>query len=428
VGISKQASESSAKSGDIIDYTLMVAVSGTNVNNVAVTDALPPNETFQEFLSSPAGTTPAVIPSASATELVWNLPNNLSAGTYQITYAAQVNNFLKGGSVLNNCAQVSFAGGGPVSSCVSIPVVGGYTVKIGVYNEAGEIVMEFPVAQYSQPILNVTLQSSNTITTLSGPGSTINVYYEGYLIGTWNGTTSNGTLVTNGAYYIKIDNIDSNGVDQSTTVQAMVSRPLYSTTVLIYNEAGEVVRHLYAYTSNPGQTIVTSAQLSTSVIEPSNVTSTGGTPAQVTISLSNGTTVVWDGKSDSGSIVQNGQYFVEVHSLDGQGGDTIIDQRISVLDPNNGMGPVFAKPNILTSANGFSTTFVDATGETLTLSVRIYTTAGELVTVVNGAPGANEASWTATGVASGLYIAEVESLNPAGGIADQKTLKLVVLH
>ena len=48
---------------------------------------------------------------------------------------------------MTNCAQLSFTGGVPVSSCVSIPVVGQYTVKIGVYNEAGEIVMEFPVVQ-----------------------------------------------------------------------------------------------------------------------------------------------------------------------------------------------------------------------------------------------------------------------------------------
>ena len=428
MGISKQASQTSAKSGDIITYRLNIGVTGNNVNNVAVTDVLPTNETFQTFLSSPPGTTPAVIASAAATQLVWTLPNNLAPGNYQITYSTQVNNFLQGGTVLNNCAQLSFTGGAPVSSCVSIPVVGQYTVKIGVYNEAGEIVMEFPVAQYSQAILNVTLQSSNVITTLSGSGSTINVYFQGYLIGTWNGTTSNGSLASNGSYYIKIDNIDSNGVDESTTVDAQVNRALYATTVLIYNEAGEVVRHLYAYTSNPGQTNVTSAQLSTSVIEPSNGTSGGGTPSEVKISLSNGTTVIWDGKSDNGSIVQNGQYFAEIHSMDGHGGDTLIDERISVLDGNNGTGPVFAKPNILTSANGYSTTFVDTTAETLTLSVRVYTTAGELVTVVNGVPGTNAASWTATGLASGLYIAVVESSNPAGGNAGQKVLKLVVLR
>ncbi len=355
VSISKQASESSAKSGDMITYSLTIAVTGNNVNNVAVTDVLPPNETFQEFLTSPAGTTPVMSASASATQLVWTLPNNLAAGSYQITYSAQVNNFINGGTTLTNCAQLSFTGGAPVSSCVSIPVVGQYTVKIGVYNEAGEIVMEFPVVQYSQPILNVTLQASNVITTLSGPGSSINIYYEGYLLGTWNGTTSNGSLVTNGSYYIKIDNIDSNGVVESTTVQAMVSRELYATTVLIYNAAGEVVRHLYAYTDNPGASIVTSAQLSTGVIEPSNGVSGGGTPSQVTISLSNGTTVVWNGQNDTGSIVQSGQYFVEIHSVDGEGGDSVIDQRISVLDGNlnTGIGTVLAKPNILTSANGF---------------------------------------------------------------------------
>ncbi len=434
VSITKQASESSAKSGDVITYTLSIQVTGNNVNNVAVTDVLPPNETFQSFLSSPAGTTAGstVITGSSgpATQLTWDLPNSLTVGSYQISYTAQVNNFLKGGTTLNNCAQLSYTGGAPVSSCVSIPVSGQFTVKIGVYNEAGEIVMEFPVAQYSQPILNVTLQASNVITTLTGPGSTINIYYEGYLLGTWNGTTSSGTLATNGSYYIKIDNIDANGVDESTTVPAVVSRSLYTTTVLIYNEAGEVVRHLYAYTDNPGGSIVTSAQLSTNVIEPSNGVPGAGTPSQVTIILSNGTTVVWDGKSDTGTVVQNGQYFVEISSVDGHGGDTVIEQRISVIDgnANNGMGSVLAKPNVLDSANSFSTVFEDTTSENLTLSVRIYTIAGELVTVVNGAAGTNIAPWNATGLASGLYIAVVESLNSTGGIADQKVLKLIVVH
>ena len=36
--------------------------------------------------------------SASATQLVWTLPNNLAAGSYQITYSAQVNNFITGGT------------------------------------------------------------------------------------------------------------------------------------------------------------------------------------------------------------------------------------------------------------------------------------------------------------------------------------------
>ena len=429
VSISKQSSESNAQSGDSITYVLNIGVTGNAIGNAAVTDVLPGNETFQGFLSSPPGTGSSKIVGA-ATTLVWTLPANLAPGNYQITYAAQVNNFIQGGAILNNCAQLSYAGGAPVSSCVSVPVIGQFTVQVGVYNEAGELVKEILVTQFSNPVENVTLQSSNVITTLSGAGSTIQIYYQGYLLGTWNGTTTNGSLVTNGTYYIKVDNIDSHGVDRSTTVQAMVSRTLYQTTVLIYNEAGEVVKHLYAYTSDPGQAVVTSAKLSNNVIEPTYGTPGAGTPAQVTITLSNGTTLVWNGMSDNGSIVQSGQYFVEITSADGQGGNTIIAQRISVLDgaAHNGMGAVFAQPNSLDSANGFTTTFRDTTGESLTLTVHIYTIAGELAALVNGQAGTNAAPWNASNLASGLYLAVIDSVDANGGIVNHKTIKLLVVH
>ncbi len=38
----------------------------------------------------------------------------------------------------------------------------------------------------------------------------------------------------------------------STTQQVTVSRTIYKSTILIYNEAGEVVKHLYAYMDDPG--------------------------------------------------------------------------------------------------------------------------------------------------------------------------------
>ncbi len=64
----------------------------------------------------------------------------------------------------------------------------------------------------------------------------------------------------------------------------------------------------------------------------------------------------------------------------------------------------------------------------MTLRVRVYTLAGELMSDFQGTPGANQASWDATGYASGLYLAAVELLNPNGGLMDRQILKVMVLR
>ncbi len=256
------------------------------------------------------------------------------------------------------------------------------------------------------------------------------VYFDGVPLGSWNGTTTNGSLVSNGIYYVKVDSISNLGVDVSTTQQVTVDRTLYQSSILIYNEAGEVVKHLYVYTDDPGKPGVGSVQLSSTVIEP-GMAQGAGTPSQLTITLSNGTTVVWDGTTDSGSFVQSGQYFVEVHTMDGKGGETTVIKEVAVEDRNsvNGIGVVTAWPNQLVAAKGLmTTTFHNNSSMSLTLKVSIYTLAGELVQASTGAAGTNQASWDASQVASGAYLAVVEILNPNGGLAGKQILKLIVLH
>ena len=79
----------------------------------------------------------------------------------------------------------------------------------------------------------------------------------------------------------------------------------------IYNEAGEVVKTLYVYSSNPVAGTVSQLKLSASSIEPTSGPVTGNLPTQLTITLNNGTTIVWDGTSDNGGVVPSGQYFIE---------------------------------------------------------------------------------------------------------------------
>jgi hypothetical protein len=193
--------------------------------------------------------------------------------------------------------------------------------------------------------------------------------------------------------------------------------------VTIYNSAGEAVRHLHEYLSDPGPAGLAGVTLTSAVIQPG---ATGGTiPTQLGILLSGGTTVIWDGRSDNGTVVTTGQYFVEVHVADGRGGDQQITHAVTVEGKNgqSGAGVVTAVPNALSATN--PTAIFNATGAGVTqLKVRIYTTAGELVEDrLQGPSGV--VSWTPTDLASGLYFAVVE-VSDAKGLLTTKVLKISV--
>jgi len=354
----------------------------------------------------------------------------LTPGTYLLSYEGKVRDFLKGGTTLVNQAVMTYAQGGPVTASASVQVTGQYTVKVGVYNEAGELVKTILITQFSEPVENVVLSASNQITTLHGTGSAVTIYSNGYEIGVWDGSNANGDPVANGEYYMKVDNIDRMGVVRNVTQEVVVSRNLMRETVLIYNESGEVVRHLYAYVDDPGAKTVVGATMSSGVIAPSN-DSAGGSPRELTITLSDGVTMVWDGRNDSGSFVGNGQYFVEVHSVDGSGGESTLTEKVAVIggDEGKGMGEVKAVPNVLTTATGNRvTTFKWDGNVSATLRARVYTMAGELVGSVEGAAGANEAVWDAGGRASGIYLAVVEMVGDKGGILARQTVKVLVVR
>jgi hypothetical protein len=235
--------------------------------------------------------------------------------------------------------------------------------------------------------------------------------------------------VANGTYYLSVTNTSVLGVVTSTTQQITVNRPLYQTTILVFNEAGEVVKHLYTAEANTENENIVGAQLSSAVIDPGP--SSPGLTGELTITLSNGTTVVWDGTNENGSYVQNGQYFIEINATNGNAGETTITKEVTVSSrlTTTGLGTVTAWPNLINGTNGsWVTQFHSNSAMALTLKVSIYTVAGELIKVVEGPDGTNEANWDASGMASGVYIALVELSNPNGGFMGRQTLRLVVIH
>jgi uncharacterized repeat protein (TIGR01451 family) len=426
ITISKQVSSTAVSSGAFLLYTLTLNVTNVSAQNLVVTDLLSPYLTFQTFGTSPTGVTPAY--SQATSTLTWTMPSPLTPGQYQMTYQVLVDNLLAAGIDIQNCALATYLGG-TASACVTTQTIGQYTVKIGIYNEAGELVASLPVSQYSKGIHSFNL-SSGSITEVSGPGSSVTIEVGGVPIGTWNGEDGPGNPVANGEYFVKVDSISNLGEDTSVTQPVVVNRASYKVSVKIYNEAGEAVKTLAVYTVDPVAGTVAQLRLSSSSIDPSSGPTAGTIPAVLTITLNNGTTILWDGTSDGGGVVPSGQYFIEAIEQNGTGGDTVMTAHVMVVSDraNAGMGNILAEPNILNGATGYQVTFTsDMPG--LTLDVSGYDTAGELVLRrITGAAGGSSVAWDATGKASGLYFAVVEASDTLGGRIGNKILKIVVVR
>ena len=283
-------------------------------------------------------------------------------------------------------------------------------MRVAVYNGAGEVVKVILVSQNAQPIDAFSLSTDGLIGSLNDQVDIVDS--QGGPIGVWDGTLMSGEPAPNGVYHIKIDNVDLMGVVRSTTQEVMVSRTLYRSTVKIYNEVGEVVRTLYAYVSDPTQTVISGMSLSSEVIRPGGTGA--GVATQLTVSLSNGTTIVWDGRSDAGEVVSSGKYFVESHTEDGQGGETLVTRSVVVegQDGQKAGGVISVVPGTVDMTQGNPMVVFQSTAVGLNLKVRVYTIAGQLVGQAAGsAAGTN---FDVTGLASGYYLGVVEASDTQG--------------
>jgi flagellar hook assembly protein FlgD len=433
VGMGKNVSKKLVNGGDEITYTIGVTVGGFTINGPVVTDTLPADMKFVSFVSSPSGT--AVSFDSTTDQLSWTLPSPLSPGIYQLTYETQVSNFAPANTPLTNFAQMTYAGGPTITSSVAVTVTGNYVIRVSIYNSAGEVVKSIDIQRFSEAVNNIVLSPSNTITTLNGPGNTIDIMFNGYVIGTWDGTDNSGNPVTNGSYQIKIDSASNTGIVTSVTQRAIVARTLTSVSGIIYNSAGEAVRNLYNLVDDAKGLTMENLILNTSTIKPNAsgaVSVNGGTPTQVDIAIqTSGTpvTLVWDGTNNNGACVSPGVYSLNINWNDGAGHTQNISREITVLPGTAATGLAVAKPNVLNSTNGMIATF-DATNvsNAYSIQVQIYTMAGEKVRSLSSFSGFPQVGWIATGMASGIYIATVNVQNASGGTISVQRLKVLVLH
>src|SRR5581483_1760246 len=265
--------------------------------------------------------------------------------------------------------------------------------------------------------------SDATITSLNGKTY---VMVDGQVLAAWDGTNQAGVPVSNGAYYMQVSSTDAEGVVTNVSQVVTVSRSLAKIEVDVYNEAGEVVRHLYSYVDDPGNAPLGGVQLSTGMSGPTSGTPTPGGNSAVTI-LFNGTSVVWDGKSDSGAMVTNGNYQVEVHFVDGNGGEEVVSKGVIVEHGGTPVvdGTVYAQPNVVKGATS-TLVKINATGS-YTLTVHLYDTAGELVKApVTGQAGSKNVPLDLSGLASGLYFAVVDLTDLNGHFVQKQVTQLVI--
>src|SRR5665213_337958 len=424
VTMAKKASVTTAQAGATFIYSIGITVTGNSVNNLVVTDQLPSGLTFVAFADMPAGTVPA----AAAPNLKWTFPSPLAPGTYQLSYQVLVNSSAAG-TLLTNNAQLTYTGlAAPLTASVNVQVPGVYTVNIDIYNSAGEVVKVIPVHSEAQPISSITLSTSNQITTLEGPGSIINIYYGGVLIGTWDGSNNSGNPVTNGSYAIKVDSVSPLGTVTSVQQGATVNRALSDITANIYNSAGEIIRTLYYMVSDTTESEMTNVNLSSNIMTLGSKTTGGASLLRIVVNTT-GTpvTLTWDGTNNSSTDVTPGTYTVQFHWDNGHGEITNISRSVIVV-AGGVSGTVVAEPNVLTT--GQTLTTFNGTGITnaWTLNAKVYTIAGELVKSIPGTPGTAMAQWNAAGIASGVYVAVVQVQDSNGGVLENQLLKVLVLH
>jgi hypothetical protein len=238
-------------------------------------------------------------------------------------------------------------------------------------------------------------------------------------MGMWDGTNESVTIGANGEYFVKVDSIDPYGVVRTVTLAVTVARKVAKLTILVYNSAGEVVRHL---TGLEAASVPQANQvvLSSEVIQPGSAP--GDAHPTLTVSLAGSLSTVWDGRTDNGTMVADGTYFVEVRSEGEAGTNTVVVKSVSVLSAPK-QDRVRMEPNVLTRAKPVGVAR-SKPGETL--HAVIYTAAGEKAGVVWGRPGEGSVAWDSTGKASGVYLLVITVDDDEGRVLGRSVLKIIV--
>jgi hypothetical protein len=221
----------------------------------------------------------------------------------------------------------------------------------------------------------------------------------------WDGSTDGGQTVDSGIYSVVVQVKDPFGTATTWTQTLTVLRSDISTSVEVYNSAGEMVWHAQAVPSAPGIVGLSGREI---------VPSATGSGLKISFGSGASDSLTWNGTGSNGQALSSGTYMVKV-TQGGKGGKTTTAYSVALLQPNEQVFAwIAAAPNpapagsnsILVSLQGASPS-IRAWGE-------VYNLAGEHVGSLSLISGGNLRWDIPRNVASGVYLIQVSARDSQG--------------
>jgi len=314
----------------------------------------------------------------------------------------------------------------------STPVSADYTVKVDIYNSAGELVRslyngtsEFPAGQAQ--VLQTAVQGGGVQVDVSGLGGNAGANL------VWAGTNDDGQAVASGSYYVQISTVNTFGQAQTQDKTVSVVSAGGPVTLGVYNSAGELVCNL---TSDLAGLVSEPTGMSLPVGQNAVVASTGpgkgGLNINLTLANGNATTVFWNGLSSQGQPLQSGNYLLTLSQTQTGSNEVMKTETIVVLavkdESANGMAnSAMVVPNPVAEGR------FEVRYQTGSLGIGTFTAVGRLYDL----DGHRVAEATDHGSGTlrysgdwgpGIYLLDFEVHNGDSGVLARRILKVAVVR
>ena len=288
----------------------------------------------------------------------------------------------------------------PTASPTPVPLPN--YLRLLIYNSAGELVRTLYEGQAQFQAGSLLLSAS----TLAAPGM-LDVFFPGAL-SDGNGGSRRGDLqwdlrndasqsVRGGVYTLKAEVRDPFGSISTLTAQVQVLPPPQMASLVIYNSAGEAVRHLMvpsgAFT-DLDQPDLQSGRVGFRV--------KGGGSLQAWLD--------WDGNTDVGQPLSSGVYMVVFNSASSTGAPIKVTWQVNYIAPPrpDGLGLISLAPNPVRG----NTAQVDFSAPPLgSVVVHVFNLAGERVLTAAASAGQGRIMLEVGNLAGGIYLIDLEVLN-----------------
>jgi len=309
------------------------------------------------------------------------------------------------------------------------PVPMPYTIVLAVYNSAGELVKTI----YAGPIQMLPTSFNPSPTVINGADSTV-VTFAGMLPNgshtlSWDGTNSQGQLVSDGDYSLQLQMRDPVGNVTTMTTQIMVLQAGGQNSLRIYNSAGEQVgtidltrlpADLVGFSLPNGPQAVLAFDASGNALP--------GTGLGMDFVEASGGTVFyhWNGLGMNGQPLQSGVYTLQLVKTNGNGEVVISTQVVTVLRNGSPASSTAAHlaPN---PATGSQVSVLYKVSAIAFARADVYNLAGEKVATGMDSAKIGVINLNISNLSGGVYLVRFVQTSD-GAILVSKTLKLAILR